>query len=239
MSTRRFRANQPQAPVKRGVTRQAARRLNSQYWLILALFVFCLAFYAQTWSHYFVWDDLAYHLAANDALMNGDTGAFWSRPYQDFYSPVVYTVWIWLKGLSASSTAGQGSLRPELFHVANTVLHAANTALVFWLLRISTGFGAGSALGAVVFAIHPMQVESVAWVSELRGFLATLFSLVALMLYWRSRGVLLQTRWWVLAGGSVVAFALALLSKPSVSALPLVLVVSRSSREAPSRRDDG
>ena len=222
MSRRRVRTNRHQPPANRGAARQASRRPHSQCWVVLALFLFCLAFYAQTWRHDFAWDDVAYHLAANEALMNGDASAFSSRPYQDFYSPVVYTVWIWLKVFSAPD---QGSLRPELFHVANTVLHAANAALVFWLLRAITGFGAGSVLGALVFAIHPLQVESVAWVSELRGLLATFFSLVALIFYWRSRVTLPQARWWSLAGGSVVAFALALLSKPSVSGLPLVLVV--------------
>ena len=148
---------------------------------------------------------------------------FWRQPYKDFYSPVTYTTWTWLANLSRASAAETAALRPEIFHTANILLHASNTVLVFFLVFGLTRKLVGALLGAVVFAIHPMQVESVAWISEYRGLLAVFFSLTALMLYWQCRfAETARARWWWVAVASV-SFVLALLSKPSVVALPMVI----------------
>ena len=59
----------------------------------VGLFTATLTLYWPTRAFDFVWDDLAYHLAANNGLMGGDTATFWRQPYKDFYSPVTYTTW--------------------------------------------------------------------------------------------------------------------------------------------------
>ena len=79
-------------------------------------------------------------------------------------------------------------LRPAGHHLSNLLLHAANTVLLFWLLRRLTGAQWRSAFVAALFALHPLHVESVAWVTERKDVLSTLFGLLALFFYARYTG---------------------------------------------------
>src|SRR5207244_5808129 len=127
------------------------------------------------------------NLAGNQALMLSQHSTFWMHPYQHLYVPVSYSTWIWLKDVAEREYGKAGGLRPEVFRTANIVLHAANTVLAFYLIYQLTG-GAWSALGgALVFAIHPLQVESVLWITEYRGLLSVFFSFSALILHYRYR----------------------------------------------------
>ena len=151
--------------------------------------------------------------------MRGDYAAFWTKPYRDFYIPVTYTGWTWI----AQTTANQnGDLRPEPFRTLNLLIHATNSVLVFWLLYLLVQAMRPALLGAILFAIHPLQVESVVWIPELRGLLAALFSLMALVLHchYRQSG----SRRTSLALAAAVSFLVAALAKPSATTLPLALV---------------
>jgi hypothetical protein len=153
--------------------------------LAILVFVFSFAAYLPSRSSAFVWDDQPYHLAGNAQLMRGDYAAFWTKPYRDFYIPVTYTLWTWI----AQRADHNGDLRLEAFRTVNLLVHAANSVLVLWLLYLLLQSTRPALLGAAVFAIHPLQVESVVWISELRGLLAALFSLIALVLHCQySRG---------------------------------------------------
>src|SRR5205807_1317321 len=74
-------------------------------------------------------------------------------------------------------------LSPRGFHLTNLLLHLANTLLCFRCLRVLTGEIFRSAVVAALFALHPLLVESVAWVSERKDVLSTLFGLLALRTY--------------------------------------------------------
>ena len=74
-------------------------------------------------------------------------------------------------------------LNPGPQHVTNLVLHIANTLLLFWLLRRMTGAIWRSAFVAALFALHPLHVESVAWISERKDVLSTLFWLLTMWAY--------------------------------------------------------
>jgi len=76
-------------------------------------------------------------------------------------------------------------LKPWGYHLTNLLLHALNTALVFLLLRNLTGAIWRSALVAALFGLHPLHVESVAWVAERKDVLSTFFGLLALLAYAR------------------------------------------------------
>jgi Tfp pilus assembly protein PilF len=103
----------------------------------------------------------------------------------------------------------------------NLVLHVANTLLLFWLLKNATGFPWRSLVVAAVFAVHPINVESVAWASELKNTLSTFFFLLALAAYgWHVRKPAID-RYAVLG----LAFALSLMSKPMAVTLPFVLLL--------------
>ena len=113
------------------------------------------------------------------------------------------------------------SLDAGKHHRTNALIHAANVVLLFWVLLEATGYIGRSAMVAALFALHPINVESVVWISERKNVLSMLFFLLALGAY----------RWYVSEPRadrySVVAilFALGLMSKPQVITFPFVLLL--------------
>ena len=103
-------------------------------------------------------------------------------------------------------------LRPGGHHFTNVVLHAAATVFLFAFLLAATGAAWPSAFVAVVFAVHPLHVESVAWISERKDVLSAFFWFLALWSY-------VRRQYWL----TLPAFCLGLMSKPMVVTLPLVL----------------
>jgi Tfp pilus assembly protein PilF len=106
-------------------------------------------------------------------------------------------------------------------HGENVVLHGANAVLLFLLLQSATGLRWRSLMVAGLFALHPINVESVAWAAERKNVLSMLFFLLALIAYgWyaRKRG---RGRYFVVAG----LFTLALLAKPQVITFPFLLLL--------------
>jgi len=110
-------------------------------------------------------------------------------------------------------------LNPAGHHYVSVLLHAANAILLFLLLQSATGFRWRSLMVAALFALHPINVESVAWASEQKNVLSMLFFLLALRAYgWYARRPGLR-RYVVVA----FAFALSLLSKPQAITFPFLL----------------
>ncbi len=112
-------------------------------------------------------------------------------------------------------------LDPAGHHGTNVILHVVNVLLVFWVLRSATGYVGRSAMVAALFALHPINVESVAWIAERKNLLSMLFFLLALAAY----------RWYAerpRVGRYLVCallFLLALMSKPQVITFPFVLLL--------------
>ncbi len=181
--------------------------------LILAtLLVFSPVFSAE----FVTWDDPDY--VVNNSLLRSADGlrTIWS-PFGSGlpqYYPLVFSSY-WIEyHLWGASPAG--------YHVVNVFLHLANVLLVLELLR---AFGASlwvAAVAAALFAVHPVQVESVAWVTERKNTLSGLFYLFSFLAYLRHR----QTGRWGPYGAAVVAFAAALLSKTQTATLPVVLALT-------------
>ena len=142
----------------------------------------------------------------------------WTRPFISLYIPVTQTLWILLAKLSGDP------LDPAVFHAANVVCHALAAMVLFFLLARLVGNRWAALTGAALFAVHPLQVEPVAWASGLKDVLCGLLSLVAMWQFvaWldedRSRTARRNAR---LAAASC-AFLLALLSKPSAMSVPLI-----------------
>ena len=125
-------------------------------------------------------------------------------------------------------------LSPFGFHLTNLLLHAVNAGLVVLvaqrlftealaLSRPATAVGAGTT--ALFFALHPLRVESVAWIPERRGLLSALFVLVSVLAYLDAAREPTPPRRRRLLVGSVAAFALALGAKASAMTLPAVLLL--------------
>ena len=106
-------------------------------------------------------------------------------------------------------------------HLVNAALHALNALLLFWLLRRATGAVWRSFFVAALFAVHPLNVATVAWLAERKSLLSALFSLLTIGAYgWYAQRPD-ATKYLVVA----LAFSLALISKPMAVTLPLVLIV--------------
>lgn len=112
-------------------------------------------------------------------------------------------------------------LRASRHHLTNLVLHAATAVLLFLVLRSMTGTLWRSAVVAAVFAIHPLRVESVVWISERKDVLSGLLFMLTLAAYLRYARAPGLSRYAVVA----VAFACALMAKQTVVTLPFVLLL--------------
>ena len=107
------------------------------------------------------------------------------------------------------------------YHLTNLLLHIANVLLVFFILKLMTGALWRSAFVATLFALHPLHVESVAWVTERKDVLSTLFWLLTM---WAYLGYVERPgmRRYLLI---IVAFTLGLMAKPMLVTLPFVLLL--------------
>ncbi len=130
--------------------------------------------------------------------------------------------WMPMTSLSHMVACELFGLEPGGHHVTNVVLHAAVAVLLFLLLRQWTGRLWASALVAAVFAIHPLRVESVAWVTERKDVLSGLFFVLTLWAYGRySRQRFSLLRYSLV----LVFFALGLMSKPMLVTMPALLLL--------------
>ena len=150
---------------------------------------------------------------------------FWKGPYQGLYLPLTYTLWGLLAKLSALLPVGNGqALHPALFHAANLALHGLGVVVMFQLLRLTLKHDWAAAAGALLFAVHPVQVEAVAWVTGVKDVLSGLFSLLALWQYlsYAEAERTGRPRRLVAYGLAGLFFLAALLSKPGAVGIPLV-----------------
>ncbi|SPE57173.1 putative Tetratricopeptide TPR_2 repeat protein [Verrucomicrobia bacterium] len=115
-------------------------------------------------------------------------------------------------------------LNPGAHHLTSLILHAANAVLLFLLLQRLTGACWCSSLVAALFALHPLHVESVAWLAERKDVLSAFFFILTLWAYARYAAIPARGRtiWYCLA---LLLFALGLMSKPMLVTLPFVLLL--------------
>ena len=184
----------------------------------------------------FVWDDDDHYL--NDHLVNSDDD--WWRIWFDPQPGVVRAsdgAWVWnYWPLTRSSFWVDRHLfgtwedgRPNLLasHLINVALHAANAILLLFALRRLRV--AGAELAALFFVLHPVTVESVAWITERKNLLSTFFFLTALWSWLRFRDTPSPRGYLATTG----AFLLALMGKTSTVMFPVVLVLIHWYRREP------
>ncbi len=137
----------------------------------------------------------------------------WRHAPFHLYIPVTRTFWTAIAAVSSRGAAPGQEHDPRWFHAANVVLHAGNALLVGAILLHLLGATWPACAGALLFAVHPVQVEPVAWVTGAKDLLGVFFALLATWLHVRRQR------------GAFVAFVLALLSKPTTAVLPGMLVL--------------
>lgn len=124
----------------------------------------------------------------------------------------------WLSHMADVSVWGS---KPGGHHFTNVILHAANTVLLFLVFAQMTGGIWRSALVAALFAVHPLHVESVAWVAERKDVLSTFFGLLALCAYSRYARAPSIKRYLLVVG----LFVLGLMAKPMLVSFPFILLL--------------
>jgi Flp pilus assembly protein TadD len=129
--------------------------------------------------------------------------------------------WLSLQTDATLSHRPDGTLDPRGFHRTNVLLHGASAALLFLALRSLTGAYWRSVAAAALFALHPLRVESVAWVAERKDVLSVFFGCAALWAYARYAAAPTVVRYL----GVAVALALSLMSKPMLVTLPFLFLV--------------
>src|SRR5262249_27424704 len=130
--------------------------------------------------------------------------------------------WHPLTWISHMADVQMFGLRAAGHHTSSLLLHGINVALLFLLLDAATGLRWRSAIVAALFAVHPLNVECVAWISERKSLLSTMFLLLAFFAYGRYVKKPAIGRYLLLA----LLFAMGLASKPMVITFPFLLLLA-------------
>ena len=229
-----------------------AHQRRAKILLLLALIVVTLVVFGPVIDHQFLaYDDPVdvyknpyIQMRSLDNLLH-----FWRYPYEGLYTPLVYTLYAltaWLPGLLTADSTPAVIPKAWLFHSVNLVFHLLSVLIVWHILRLllyrtqSTQISAdakGQTLplewavcgGALLFAIHPLQVEAVAWVA---GFKDVLFGFLSLMAVWLYLRYIVEKAELVTGqsprarryyGLATAAFGMALLAKPTAVVVPLIV----------------
>lgn len=201
---------------------------------IFVLVLVTLVAFAPLCTHDFTWwDDFA--TVSQNPWLNPPPGQndahfwvdslkhYWSSVAYGLYVPVTYTVWVFLALLARVEQPDEFgiALNPWVFHSANVVVHVCAVLAAFALLRRLTKTSGPALVGALLFALHPVQVEPVGWVSGMKDVLAGCLGLVAL---WRyvvraerdDVNPLISDAW------GTLALLAAMLAKPSAIVVPFI-----------------
>ncbi|MGC4073951.1 MAG: tetratricopeptide repeat protein [Nibricoccus sp.] len=199
------------ATVGLGGTEGATSWARAPFWLAaLALIVAAFVAYQPVWHAGYIWDDDVM-LTGNRHVQSPDgLRAIWFSTELPDYFPLTSTA-LWLQWRCWGAN-------PLGYHLANVLLHAFS-AVLWWrvLARLAIP---GAWLAAAFFVLHPANVESVAWITEIKNTLAMLFYALTLLAYLRFEDTQ-RARW---LGFALGAFVCGLLSKTAVAPLPVVLL---------------
>ena len=188
-----------------------------KFGVCLFLVVIILAAYWQLPCHDFLDFDDNEYITQNFHLYDGFTheSIAWAFSITDitYWHPIT-----WLSHMLDFQLFG---LNPGMHHLTNLFLHVANALLLFIILNSTTGSLWKSAFVAAIFALHPMNVESVSWASERKNVLSTFFWMLTILTYVRYAERSSSYRYLLI----LFVFALGLMSKPMLVTLPFVLLL--------------
>jgi tetratricopeptide (TPR) repeat protein len=209
-------------------------------WIAFALFILTCIVYSPTLKNGFVWDDYGY-ITANTTIRSLDTRSLYT----------MFTVrnmgnWHPLTSLSHALDYVSWELDPFGYHLTNSIFHGLNTVLLFLLviqlmvkaskancmapspeklLPVSTQHLIAASITALLFALHPLQVESVAWIAERKNLLCTFFVLLTFHCYLMYVSTVHIMHRWMWFAGCLFLFLFALMSKPMAVTLPVLLLI--------------
>lgn len=198
--------------------------MNTRGAAVIVIVVTLIALSAVIPHQFTTWDD-NYNIVQNPQVNppSADGLAYlWTHPWMHLWVPLTYTVWIAIAAIKFD---------PQFFHAINLLVHVAASLATLCLLRRLRFSVTASMFGALVFAIHPVQVESVAWISGLKDVLSGALCIASLLCFARTRpenampsdGGREGSRFILDPSylASLALFLLAMLAKPQAVALPL------------------
>lgn len=198
--------------------------VHTPWWAALLLCAAAAVPFARTLRHDLVWDDRYLVADVETLAAQGGLAAVAAAPFlpeqnepDNYYRPVVLLS-LWLDGRLAGGSAAA-------FHVTNLVLHVLNSLLVAWLLREVLRSSGAALAGALVFAVHPVQVEAVAFVAARTDLFAAFFVLLAAVTWLGARRARPRARQALVAVSAACLLA-GILAKETAIVLPLVLLVA-------------
>lgn len=189
-----------------------------EYWICAALLAAAFVVFGSAAGNDFIGLDDDPYLVSNAMVQRGLTvdGFIWAfasvRPY--YWHPMT-----WLSHMLICQIFG---MSPAAHHLTNVFIHAVNGVLLFLLLRRMTGSLYRSAAVAAIYLVHPLRVESVAWLAERKDVLSVLFCLLTILAYARYvDDPKSRSRY----AAVLLLFLCALMSKPMVIPLPALLLI--------------
>lgn len=199
-----------------GKDRNDQERKAEVYLIISLLFLAFLAYYPILNSDFTNYDDSSY-VTQNNHIKSGLSIQSIKWAFSTFYS---YN-WHPLTWVSHMLDVQLFGLNPTWHHLSNLLLHILNTLLVFLLFETMTGAKWRSLCLAGLFALHPLHVESVAWVAERKDVLSTFFLLLAMLVYVRYTRIPKGITY----GLFTLLFILGLMAKPMLVTFPFILLL--------------
>ena len=186
-------------------------------WIVALLAALTLTVFWSARGFEFVSYDDPTYVSGNERVMDGLTGdnVLWA------FTTDYFSNWHPLTWLSLMLDAAIHGNDPRGFHSTAIWIHLFNALLLFLLLERTTGKSWPSAFVAALFAVHPLHVEAVAWISSRKDVLSTFFGLLALLAYADYAASRRRSRYAL----ALVAFALSLLSKQMLVTLPFLLLL--------------
>jgi tetratricopeptide (TPR) repeat protein len=191
--------------------------LRRDWWIYAALFLAIAAAYGQVYDFQFVNYDDPDYVTENLHVREGLTGSSvdWA------FKSTEYANWLPFTWLSHMLDVELFGLHSGRHHLTNVAIHTLTTLLLFALLRKTTGDRWPSAFVALIFGLHPLHVESVAWIAERKDVLCGLFYILALweyVLYIERPGKLRYA-------AILVLFACGIMAKPMIVTFPFVALL--------------
>lgn len=219
--------------------RQGGGGVGSTLGPALMLVAITAAAFGPVLTHHFIesWDDSPAILINPDynPPTLGKLAHYWVPPPKNtFYVPVTYSLWGLLAMMSRASAPPHVPFNPAMFYAANLTAHAFSAGLVFLILAQLVPWRLGAWLGAALFALHPVQVEGVATASSVYTPLSSMFGFFATWQFLRFLDAFHDRRagrprarraGWGNYALATVCFLLAVLTKPTAVAVPLVIAV--------------
>lgn len=196
----------------------SSTRYNILIYIVILIMIF--AVYWQVINHEFITFDDNIYVTDNASVKNGIglRGVLWAFKFTDSKSQAYWHPVTWLSHMLDCQLF---DLNAGMHHLTSLLLHAANSLLLFYILSSATGDLWRSAFVATLFALHPVNVDSVAWIAERKNVFSTFFWMLTMLsyVYYTRRPDII--RYFV----AILFFVLGLLSKPMLVTLPFALLL--------------